>query len=144
VTFSPSVLRFTGNQVTAQTATMTVTCPYLMPIDCYAFTITGTAQNEAITITNVVSYTPKALAVRVPTLILDKLATNSFKVRGAGASGQTYQVQGSASLSNPNWTVLGPSTADGNGRFTFFPSNTVGSARFFRAMTTNSPALVVP
>ena len=35
VTFSPSVLRFTGNQATNQTATMTVYSTNLIPIDCF-------------------------------------------------------------------------------------------------------------
>jgi hypothetical protein len=143
VTFSPSVLRFTGNQLTAQTARMTVSCPCLMPIDCYPFTITGTAHRETITITNVVCFTPNALAVRVPTLILDNLTNGAFRLRGSGASGKTYQVQVSSNLANPVWTTLGLSIADGNGRFTFFPAAVASSpARFFRAVTTSDPVLV--
>jgi hypothetical protein len=145
VTFSPSVLRFTGNQLTAQTATMTVSCPTLMPIDCYPFTITGTAQREAITITNVVCYSPSFVATRMATLMLDPLTNGAFRIRGAGASGKTYQIQVSSNLANPVWTTLGPSTADGNGRFTFFPSATAGATpRFFRAVTTSDPVLLVP
>src|SRR5512136_2867368 len=49
VTFSPNVLRFTGNQLTEQTATMTVSCPSLIPTDCYPFTITATALRETVT-----------------------------------------------------------------------------------------------
>src|SRR3974377_1818767 len=44
VTFNPSILPFTGNQLGAQTATMTVSCSVPTPIDSYPFTITGTAQ----------------------------------------------------------------------------------------------------
>src|SRR5947208_818688 len=40
VTFSPSVLRFTGTRVSTQTAQMIVSCPCVMPIDSYPFTIT--------------------------------------------------------------------------------------------------------
>src|SRR5690242_18233892 len=46
VTFNPSVLRFTGNQLTLQTSTMTASCQGLIPLDCFPFTITGTAQRE--------------------------------------------------------------------------------------------------
>jgi len=140
VTFSPAVLRFTGNQLVAQTATMTVSCPSLMPIDSYPFTITGTAQREAITITNQVYYSAQALAVRPATLILDNLTNGALRIRGAGASGGTYQIEASSSLSNPGWTPLGSATADGNGRFTFFTSQTPDApARFFRAVTLNEP-----
>jgi len=138
VTFSPSVLRFTGNQVTAQTSTMTVSCPGLMPIDCFPFTITGTAQRETITITNQVFFTAEYLAIRPPTLFLDLLTNGDLRLRGAGATGKTYQIEASPSLTNPVWTPLGSATADGNGRFTFFTSQVPGSpVRFYRAVTTN-------
>ena len=56
VTFSPSVLRFTGNQLTSQTATMTVHCSSPLPLDCYPFTLTGTSLRESVTITNLVMF----------------------------------------------------------------------------------------
>ena len=140
VTFNPSVLRFTGNQLTLQTSTMTASCQGLIPLDCYPFTITGTAQRESITITNFVCFTPKALAVRPPTLILDKMVGNSLWLRGAGATGKTYQIEASPTVVNPVWTPLGSATADGNGRFTFFTSQTV-PMRFFRAVTTSDPVV---
>ena len=64
VTFSPSVLRFTGNALTLQAATMTVLCSVPTPVDGYPFTITGTSKRESITITNVVMFTPQYLANR--------------------------------------------------------------------------------
>jgi hypothetical protein len=140
VTFSPAVLRFTGNQVVAQTAKMTVSCPGLIPIDCYPFTITGTAQRETVTVTNVPCLTPQALAVRLPILYLDTLTNSALKLRGAGATGKTYQIEVSSNLASPVWTPLGSATADANGRFTFFTSQTV-NARFFRAVTTSAPVV---
>jgi len=138
VTFSPSVLRFTGNQVTAQTSTMTISCPSVMPTDCFPFTITGTSQRESITITNQVFWTAEFLAVRPPTLFLDLLTNGGLRLRGAGATGKTYQIEATPSLANPVWTPLGLSTADGNGRFTFFTSPAPGMpVRFYRAVTTN-------
>jgi len=120
VTFSPSVLRFTGNQVTAQTATMTVRCPSLMPVDCHAFTITGTALRETITTTNLVMFTPEYVAIRPPTLFLDMLGKGDLRLRGLGATGKTYQIEAKSDFANPVWTPLGSATADGNGRFIFF------------------------
>ena len=144
VTFSPSVLRFTGNHLTAQTATMTVSCPYLLPLDCFPFTITGTSQRESITITNVVYYSAQNLAVRTPTLLLDRLTDSNLRLRGAGATGKTYQIEVSPSVVNPVWTPLGSATADGNGRFTFFTAQAADSpVRFFRAVTT-SGAVSIP
>lgn len=140
VTFSPSTLRFTGNQLSAQTATMTVSCPSLMALDCVPFTITGTALRESITITNQVSFTPQYVAVRPPTLFLDGLTNSALRLRGTGASGKTYQIQATPSLINPVWTLVGSATADGNGRFTFFTSQTI-AARFFRAVTTSDPVV---
>src|SRR5262249_72925 len=62
VTFSPSFLRFTGNQLTSQTASMIVSCAWPIPLDCFPYTITGTAQRESITITNVACFTPAFVA----------------------------------------------------------------------------------
>lgn len=141
VTFSPSVLRFTGNQLTAQTATMTVSCPTLMAIDSFPFTITGTSQRQSITITNQVFFTPQFIAVRLPTLTLDNLTNGVLRIHGLGATGKTYQIEATPSLTNPVWTPEGTSTADGNGRFTFFTSKAV-PMRFFRAITTNVPMVI--
>jgi len=140
VTFNPPVLRFTGNQVTAQTATMTVHCPSLIPVDCYAFTLTGTSKNETITVTNMVMFTPEYVATRRATLYIDKLSGTNLCVRGLGATGKTYLIEAISDLSNAkaasdSWTPVGYATADGNGRFTFFTSQVTDSnKRFYRAV----------
>src|SRR2546421_7859189 len=87
VTFSPSVLRFTGNQLTSQTATMTVHCSTLIPLDCYPFTLTGISQRESITVTNVVMFTPFYVTTRLATLYLDNLGNGAQRLRGLGATG---------------------------------------------------------
>jgi hypothetical protein len=135
VTFSPSVLRFTGNQLSSQTATMTVTCPIPTPIDSYPFTLTGTALRQTITVTNQVLYSADYLANRLPTLMLDRQTNGVWRVRGLGATGKTYAIQVTTTLANPAWTNLGSTTADGNGRFTFLPAEpTNAPTRFFRAV----------
>jgi hypothetical protein len=151
VTFSPSVLRFTGNQVSSQTATMTVSCTGLIPIDCFPFSITGTSQREVITVTNQVFYSAEFLATRPATLTIDQMTNDSLRIRGAGATGKTYQIEAASSLNpsqsqttanliNPVWIPLGTATADANGRFTFFTTQTAGSpVRFFRAFTSAGP-----
>jgi hypothetical protein len=133
VTFSPSVLRFTGNQLTAQNATMTVHCAYPLPFDSYPYTITGTSAHGTITITNVVMFTPQLVAARPPTLYLDNLGNTALRLRGLGATAKTYQIQSKSNLTDSTWTPLGTSTADGNGRFTFF-TNQDTQARFYRAL----------
>jgi len=140
VTFSPSVLRFTGNQATAQTATMTVHCQGLIPLDCFPFTITGTAQRESITITNVVWFTPEYVANRAPILYIDDLGNDALRLRGLGATGKTYQIEATYQLDAPVWTTLGSATADGNGRFTFFTSQAANEpTRYYRAVYTPPP-----
>jgi hypothetical protein len=135
VTFSPSVLRFTGNQLTAQTATMTVHCPYPLPLDCYPFTLTGTALRESIAVTNLVMFTPDYVATRPPTLYLDKLGNGALRLRGLGATGKTYRIEAKSALTDPVWTSLGSATADGNGRFTCFTVQTADvPRRFYRAV----------
>jgi hypothetical protein len=135
VTFSPSVLRFTGNQLTKQTATMTVHCPSLMAIDCCPFTLTGTSRRESITITNVVMFSTAFVAARAPTLYLDNLGQGNLRLRGLGATGKTYQIEATSDLVTPDWQPQGSATADGNGRFTYFTAQlAAGSMRFYRAI----------
>jgi hypothetical protein len=136
VTFSPSVLRFTGNQVTAQTATMTVHCSGPIPLDCYPFTLTGTAQRESVTATNLVMFTPEYVAIRPPTLYMDSLGNGALRLRGLGATAKTYRIEAKSRVTDTVWTSLtGSATADGNGRFTFFTAQAAGAPmRFYRAV----------
>ena len=144
VTFSPSVLRFTGNQLTAQTATMTVHCSSPIPLDCYPFTLTGTAERESATVTNLVMFTPDCVANRPPTLYLDNLGNGPLRLRGLGATGKTYRIEARSDLTDTvrtplgtatAWTPLGTATADANGRFTFFTTQAPDdSMRFYRAV----------
>jgi hypothetical protein len=135
VTFSPSVLRFTGNQVTSQTATMTVHCPSPLPLDCFPFTLTGTSLRETVTITNLVMFTPEFVATRLPTLYLDNLGNGALRLRGLGATAKTYRIEAKAQLTDTVWMPLGSATADGNGRFTFFTAMAADAPmRFYRAV----------
>jgi hypothetical protein len=135
VTFTPSVLRFTGNQATAHTATMTVHCTGLVPLDCYPFTVTGTSRRGSITTTNWVTYTPDYVRTRIPTLELDNLGNNELRLRGLGATGQSYNIEATSDLGHPVWESLGTTTADGNGRFVFFTTQTATAPlRFYRAV----------
>jgi hypothetical protein len=135
VTFSPDVLRFTGNQVTSQTAIMTVHCPSLLPFDCYPFTLTGTALRESITVTNLVLLSPDFVATRHPTLYLDDQGGGALRLRGLGASGKTYQIEAKSNLTDAVWKPLGSASADGNGRFTFFTTQvTDAPTRFYRVV----------
>jgi hypothetical protein len=136
-TFSPSVLKFTGNKLTTQMATLTLSCPYLMPTDCYAFTITATDQRgESITITNQVYFTANYVASRPATLLCDRPTNGTANFRGLGASGQTYNIVASPTLINAVWTQVSTSIADGNGRFYVPPQmTTVYPVRFFRTVS---------
>jgi len=135
VTFSPNVLRFTGNHATGQTATMTVHCEGLVPLDCFPFTITATSLRGSITITNLVMFPPEYVATRAPILYIDDLGNQALRLRGLGATGKTYQIEVKSQLSDPVWTPLGSATADGNGRFTFFTNQIADApARFYRAV----------
>ena len=135
VTFSPSVLRFTGNQLTVQTATMTLHCSSPIPLDCYPFTLTGTAQRESVTVTNLVMFTPDYVATRPPTLYLDNLGNGALRLRGLGATAKTYRIEAKSKLTDTVWTPLGSATADGNGRFTFFTAQATNAPmRFYRAV----------
>ncbi len=118
VSFSPSVLRFTGHALTNQTSTMTITCPAVMPTDIYPFTVTATARREAITVTNQIVLAVNGLIAAPLALSVDPLPDGGFRLRGQGSTGLTYQIESTPDLNNPVWKPLGTTTADGNGRFT--------------------------
>jgi len=68
--------------------------------------------------------------------MLDRLSNGTIQIRGTGTGGQTYTLEATSNLDNPVWTAVGNSSADGNGRFTFFPAQMPSApARFFRAVT---------
>jgi len=151
VTFSPSVLRFTGNQVSSQTATMTVSCNGLIPIDCFPFTITGTSQREVLTVTNEVLYSAEFLATRPATLMIDRMANDGLRIRGAGATGKTYQIEAASSLVdanlpqttpnliNPVWTPVDPPPPMPMPVHLFHHPAGGHPTRFFRAVTSAGP-----
>jgi hypothetical protein len=136
-TFSPSVLKFTGNAATLQTSTMTMSCAALTATDCFAFTITATDQRgDSITITNQVTFTPNFVASRPATLLYDPPTNGIMNLRGLGAGGQTYNVVASPTLIPAVWTPVSTSIADGNGRFYVPPQmTTVYPVRFFRTVS---------
>jgi hypothetical protein len=137
VSFSPATLRFTGNAITNQTAIMTVVCAQLTPLDNYPFTITGTSLRGAVTITNQVVLEPYAPFVNRAILNLDRVSNGGVRLRGKGTMGQAYKIEAASTLTNPNWTEVGSSTADGNGRFTVFTNQVANaSLRFYRALET--------
>ncbi len=135
VTFSPPVLRFTGNAATEKVSVMTITCPAVMPTEIYPFTVTATAQRESLTITNQVVLPPSG-GLQSVTLGVVRLSETNLELRGKGLSGQTYQIETTTDLAHPDWTPIGTTTADGNGRFMFpitVDKNT--PQRFFRAVS---------
>ena len=141
VTFSPPVLRFTGNALSTQTATMIAVCAAPVPLDCYPFTLTATSQKEeTITITNQVTYSPSEVATRRATLFLENNRTNvNQTVRGLGACGGSYLIQTTTNLATPVWSTLGTSTADGNGRFIWFTGRTNPPMQFYRSVVIDQP-----
>jgi len=135
VQFSPSVVRFTGHEPAVQTATMTITTLEPTATDNYPFTLTGTALRESVTITNQIEQELYSRNSGAPNLTLDRFADGSLRLRGKGATAQTYSIESTPSLTDPVWTPMGSTTADGNGRFTFNPGQSQNnSMRFFRAV----------
>jgi hypothetical protein len=134
VTFSPSVLRFTGRAPVSMSATMTVTCPEVMTIDDNSFSVIGSTRRESVTSTKGGSALA-SVQTGTPVLFFDLANGQDITLRGMGVSGVTYQIETASDLRNPSWTKVGPSTADGNGRFIF--NDTVKKnlpAQFYRAV----------
>jgi hypothetical protein len=132
VSFSPSVARFTGRAVKSQTAYLIITTPQVMSLEDYPFTITATAQRSSITVSN--QNTRANVGPGGMSLLLDLASETNLRLRGKGASGGTYQIESATDLSNPVWTPVGKTTADGNGRFTFFSEiDKTAPTCFFRA-----------
>ncbi len=135
VEFSPSLLRLTGHVPTVQTAMMRVTCPQPTATDTYEFTVTGEARRQTITVTNQFRLPQYIPVVARPVLFIDRLGDGTLGLRGQGSTGRTYTIETTATLGDPVWTPLGTCTADGNGRFSFFPTQTPDQpTRFYRAV----------
>lgn len=140
--FSTNRLRFTGRAPVSMTVTLAITCTNVTATDLYPFVIAGVAGHGSLTVTNQTPENSESTRKTVPPagamLALDQLADGSMKLRGDGASGATCQIETTADLVHPNWTAIGSSTADGNGRFIFNEAPVKGSTmRFYR---TASPA----
>lgn len=135
VTSSPAPLRFTGNNPTLLTAIISIDCAALTTTDLLPFMLTATAQRESMTITNRVTPPLYAYPSGPPLLAIDLLSGAALKLRGTGAVGETYTIETCTDLANPDWTQMGTTTADGNGRFSFFPSRDE-QMRFYRAVWT--------
>jgi len=135
VTFSPDVIRFTGNQLTSQTVLMTVKCDKLIPTDAYPFVVTSQSQRETVTFTNSPIQSLATTGTQPVVLNLGTTPDSSFNFRGRGTPGQTYQLELTPSLSQPSWSPVGTTTADGNGRFTMNATKPAGwPMGFFRAI----------
>lgn len=143
--FSTNRLRFTGRAPESLTVTLTITCTNVTATDLYPFTITGDAGRDILTVTNQTAdngpTTRFAVLPAGAVLALDGLADGSVKLRGHGASGTTCQIETTADLIHPDWTAIGSSTADGNGRFIFTEAVVKSSpTRFYRtAAPTTQP-----
>ena len=134
-TFSPNVVSFTGQAIETKKATMTITCTGLIDVDAFPFTVTGEPRRQVVPVTNQLAAQPRIPPTGEPLLMLDLPSANNLRVRGLGASGASYGIEASPSLTNPSWTPVGSSTADGNGRFTFAAAQPAGSSsRFYRAV----------
>jgi hypothetical protein len=137
-TFSPATVRFTGRALKKQTCILTITTPQVMSLENYPFTVTATSQRESIVAT---PKTSRAMSVSASSpLMLDLASQTSLRLRGTGSSGQSYQIESTPDLAHPVWTAIGTTTADGNGRYSFFTElDKTATTRFFRA--TLIPAL---
>jgi hypothetical protein len=135
--FASNPVRFTGKDPRFVEFLMTICSSEPIPTDLFAFTVTGTARRESITLTNAL---PKGLgAAPVASMLvgLDLRPDGDAELRGLGAAGQTYEIEASSDLGNSAWSSVGASTADGNGRFTFIHEGAQAKTtpmRFYRAV----------
>jgi hypothetical protein len=135
--FASDPVRFTGKDPRFVQFLMTITGPAPTPTDMFAFTVTGMARRETITLTNVI---PQAFGVApaAPVLVsLDLRPDGAVELRGLGTTGQTYEIEATTDLGKAAWSSVGASTADGNGRFTFIHAGAQAKTtpmRFYRAV----------
>jgi len=134
VSFSVNVLHFVGRSPETNTCTMTITCIGLSPVDNWPFTIRGDSRDESF----VIQFVPLRIGTETqPTLVdLQVQPDGTVQIHGLGVTGQDYQIEATEDLANPNWTPVGTSIADGNGRFTFIDADVQAGVlpmRFYRA-----------
>ena len=146
VSFVRDPARFTGRNPKFMHFLMVVTCNPLVPTDSFAFTVTGAARRESITVTNVVSgWSSLRTTSSAPTIVsLDLIEGGNVELRGLGGIGESYQIEATTDLGSPSWTNLGSCTTDANGRFIFFHLGAETQStpmRFYRAV---KPAVTQP
>jgi len=133
--FSPSVVSFVGRAPTTKTALLTITTTTPAASGIYAFTITGQARRESITIDEQFAIALNTLVQRLPVLYVEPRSESSVNLRGEGSSNQTYEIESTPDPINPVWRSIGFSTADVSGRFNFLVENIHDlPMQFFRAV----------
>jgi hypothetical protein len=135
--FASNPVRFTGRDPRFIQFIMAIAGNQPTPTDPCAFTVTGKARNETITVTNSFP-TLSSIGPAAPMLVsLDLRPGGDVELRGLGATGQSYEIEATADLANPTWASVGSCTADGNGRFTFTHADAQAQAApmgFYRAV----------
>ena len=140
VAYDPA--RFTGNKPKQMYFLMTITATQSTPTNSFTFILTGTARRESISVTNSAQLLFKGSSTAPLFVALDVHPDGDVELHGLGYIGESYQIQATDDLTNPNWTAVGSSTADGNGRFTFVHVGAEAQsspARFYRAAKGTSP-----
>src|SRR5215471_15328087 len=76
-----------------------------------------------------------ALDLPAPRLSIDALAPGNIHVTCAGLANFYYQVEATATLKNPSWTVISTNATDNTGLFGFtIPNANNSPMRFYRAI----------
>ena len=75
-----------------------------------------------------------ALDLPAPRLTIDLLAPGSVGVTCAGLANFYYQVEATATLKNPSWTVISTNDTDNTGLFVFTIPTASNPMRFYRAV----------
>jgi len=145
---NPAVVTFTGRTPTNKNSQIVVTTAPSTAPGIYPFQIIALDKKSGTAFTNNATLNVVAeVSLAGATLSITPSSVSDLVQQGIvcnGAAGQTYVLEATESLSNPNWTAIATNTADVYGMCLFADADAYKyPARFYRAATVNGSSSII-
>lgn len=138
-TFVPSFVHFSGS-LSSKTASLTLATTTGVAPGTYNFILVGrdggSPNFKTAPGTLVVGSSSNPVQNQPATVAIQKLPQGSTQITCTGLAGHSYQIQATADLANPSWSVIGTASANQLGVCIFVDANAgLFSQRFYRTLS---------